>query len=124
MHEKAVVRFDNGAWTEFVFDTSTQIEGKHDVHSKTVIFPNTPNPFNANTVIRFTIPAAGSVSLDVYNLTGQKVQMLVNGRLPAGAHTVPWDATDDRGVPVSSGVYLSRLRADGVTVCGRMLLLK
>ncbi|MHB9027667.1 MAG: DUF5696 domain-containing protein [Candidatus Latescibacterota bacterium] len=85
---------------------------------------NYPNPFNAATTIRFTLPSSGPVNLEVYSVSGQKVRKLVDKHLPAGEHAVSWDGHDDRGRPVASGIYLSILRAGAGTVSGRMLLMK
>lgn len=85
---------------------------------------NTPNPFNPSTTISFILPQPGAVNLSVYSITGQKVRTLVSGKLPAGAHSASWDGRDDSGRPVSSGVYLLRLKAGNMTATGRMLLMK
>jgi hypothetical protein len=88
------------------------------------IIGNEPNPFNAATVIRFALPRAVRAELAVFDVTGRKVRSLVSGQLPAGTREVRWDGRDDFGRTVSSGVYLSRLRAGDVTATGRMLFLK
>ena len=85
---------------------------------------NHPNPFNASTIISFALPSPGEANLSVYSITGQKIRTLVSGKLPAGTHTARWDGRDDSGRPVSSGVYISRLRAGNTTATARMLLLK
>jgi serine protease AprX len=85
---------------------------------------NYPNPFNPSTTIGFTLPATGATSLSVFSITGRKVRELVNETLSAGPHSVAWDGRDDSGKPVSSGVYLSRLRMGGHITGGRMLLVK
>ncbi|RMG24283.1 MAG: hypothetical protein D6732_23790, partial [Methanobacteriota archaeon] len=65
------------------------------------------------TNVEFGMPNAEWVTLKVYDLMGREVKTLVNGRLPAGYHTVQWDGTDNTGQPVSSGVYLYRLQVGG-----------
>ena len=80
---------------------------------------NFPNPFNPETQIRFQIPAAGRVTLRVYDILGREVATLVDAHMPAGVHTVAFD-----GSGLSSGVYLYRLDAGGVTQSRRMLLTK
>ena len=84
---------------------------------------NYPNPFNPETVIRFTLPASQEVELAIYNLTGQKVAILVQGTWDAGTHIVHWDGRDERGHVLASGVYLYRLRAAQQAVEIRKLLL-
>ncbi len=85
---------------------------------------NYPNPFNPTTEIAFTIPEAQQVRLEVYNINGQKVRTLIDAVITAGSHTIEWDATDDSGVKVASGVYLYRLTAGDITTSKKMTLLK
>lgn len=85
---------------------------------------NFPNPFNGGTVIRFALPAAADVRLEVHNLVGQQVAMLAGGRHDAGTHAVRWDGRDDDGRQLASGVYLYRLRAGGQMETRRLLLMK
>jgi endoglucanase len=80
---------------------------------------NYPNPFNPGTVIDYQLAANGYATLNVYNLLGEKVRTLVDGRVSAGVHTVRFDAS---GLP--SGIYVYRLNANGVVITKRMLLLK
>jgi photosystem II stability/assembly factor-like uncharacterized protein len=81
---------------------------------------NYPNPFNPTTVIPFGLSEAGVVRLEVYNVLGQRVAVLLAGeQLAAGQHQVRFDA---RGL--ASGVYLARLQAGGVAVTRQMLLMR
>ena len=73
--------------------------------------PNYPNPFNPSTVIRYLLPAPAFVTLRVYDLSGRAVRLLVNRDEPAAPHAVVWDASDDAGRRLPSGVYLYRLHA-------------
>jgi len=73
--------------------------------------PAYPNPFNPSTTIRYGLPEPADVDIVVFNIQGQEVRQLVNGRRTAGWHTVQWNGRNDRGVPLSSGVYLIRFRA-------------
>ncbi|MDQ7065987.1 MAG: LamG-like jellyroll fold domain-containing protein [candidate division KSB1 bacterium] len=79
--------------------------GSEGVPEEFVLEQNYPNPFNPSTSLRFRLPAAGHVILAVYNLAGQKVAELVNGRLRAGMHVVRFDASG-----LASGVYLYRFQ--------------
>ncbi|HWR83361.1 MAG TPA: dockerin type I domain-containing protein [Candidatus Deferrimicrobium sp.] len=83
-----------------------------------------PNPFNPSTQISFSLPNAGRVALEVFNLLGQHVVTLVDEFREAGAHSVTWDGTDAQGQPVSTGVYLYRLEASGFSATRKMMLLK
>ena len=85
---------------------------------------NLPNPFNATTQIPYGLAAPGPVRLEIYNTLGQPVRTLVDQFQPAGWHQVQWDARDQQGAPVATGVYLSRLRSpDGIRT-RRLLHLK
>jgi enterochelin esterase-like enzyme len=85
---------------------------------------NYPNPFNSGTVIRFTLPQSQDAELALFNLAGQRVATLVQGRRDAGTYTVRWDGTDDAGHTLASGVYLYRLQTgNGKQVETRKLLL-
>ncbi len=80
---------------------------------------NYPNPFNPSTEISFTLPVAGDVTLEVFNISGQKVATLAKSYFEAGTHVVTWNAE-----AVASGVYLYRLQADDLTDMRKMILLK
>jgi hypothetical protein len=81
--------------------------------------PNYPNPFNSSTTIRYTIPIAGPVTLDIYDILGRKVQTLLDINQPAGEYQAVWQA--DR---VSSGLYFYRLKAGEKVDSKPMILLK
>jgi len=85
---------------------------------------NFPNPFNPITTIDFSIPRECHVTLEVYNVLGQTVKMLVDENLPQGYHSVTWDATDRNGNPVPTGVYFYRITADEFHMVRKMLLIR
>ncbi|MFA7332308.1 MAG: FlgD immunoglobulin-like domain containing protein [Candidatus Delongbacteria bacterium] len=85
---------------------------------------NQPNPFNPETSIRFSLPAAGDIRLAVYDLSGSLVRELQSGRLEAGVHSVSWNGESGAGRPAASGTYLYRLEWQGHTETGRMTLLR
>ena len=80
---------------------------------------NVPNPFNPSTVIRFALPEAGEVDLSVYDVSGRLVARLVHGRMQAGAHAVTWAPAG-----AASGIYFYLLRAQGVTIAKKAVLLR
>jgi len=80
---------------------------------------NYPNPFNATTTIKYQLPAEGDVKLEVYNLFGQKVATLVDGKQQAGYRSVNWDASE-----ISSGLYFYKLTVGDFTETRRMMLVK
>lgn len=83
-----------------------------------------PNPFNPRTAIKFTLPQQAEVKLQIFNLNGQLVRTLVNTQLPAGAHERRWNARDEFGRRVASGLYIYRLQVGPNVLTGNMQLLK
>ena len=86
---------------------------------------NYPNPFNPATTIKYALPQAADVALTVYNVLGQPVRTLVAEHQSAGRYVVEWDATNNSGHSLSSGMYFYRLEAGGeFREVKKMLLLK
>ncbi len=85
---------------------------------------NYPNPFNPATTISFSVPEAGLVRLAVYNVLGQEVKTLVNSARNAGNYRVTWDATNEHGEKVNSGLYIYRLQAGNKVLSNKMVLMK
>lgn len=88
------------------------------------LLPNTPNPFNPETLIRYELPKEGLVQLTVFNALGQKVRTLVQGSQVAGAHVVRWDGRDGRGAGVAGGMYFYRLQAGEFLAVRKMIFLQ
>ncbi|MCL4708755.1 Ig-like domain-containing protein [bacterium] len=76
-----------------------------------ILRQNSPNPFNPETNIQFDLPEAALVRLELYDLNGRLVRMVLEGERPAGTHTVRWNGRDQANQVVNSGVYVYRLRA-------------
>lgn len=96
-----------------------------DAHpSQVALIGNFPNPFNPTTEIRYRLAETDQVALRVFNVLGQEVRSLVNGRESGGLKTVLWDGKDNKGNNVSSGVYVYRLEAGGRVFSRKMLLIK
>ena len=94
-------------------------EPNPDILTGFELYQNFPNPFNAKTVIRYTLPVTGKVELSVYNNLGQKVATLVDDVKSAGFYSVEWNADK-----VSSGIYFYRFEADGYSSVKKMIVIK
>jgi len=97
----------------------TDVKELGSVPTKFELSQNYPNPFNPTTVINFTIPKSGNVTLKVYNSIGQEVASLVNGFKTAQSYQVTFDASK-----LASGVYVYSLESGNFVQSRKMLLLK
>ncbi|HUU26956.1 MAG TPA: T9SS type A sorting domain-containing protein [archaeon] len=90
------------------------------------LYQNSPNPLNPSTTITYAIPEGAGVEtrLEVYNLRGALVRVLVDEVKEPGVYHVFWDGTDSRGQDVPSGVYFYRLRAGDQTRVRKMIVLR
>ncbi len=109
-------RADMGA---FPFDHAQDIAHDATMPSAFVLSSPFPNPFNSTTTIGYSLPAAGAVSLTVYDLSGREVARLADGVKPAGTHEAVWVAGG-----ISSGVYVVRLVAGGVSAREKVVLVR
>lgn len=100
--------------------TATSIQEPETENPQTIsLKQNYPNPFNPSTTIQYTLPEAGEVRIDVYNVMGQRVATVVNEHQNAGSHTISFDATR-----LASGVYLYKLQTSGKVLIRKMTLIK
>lgn len=88
------------------------------------LYPNYPNPFNPVTRITFDVPRSGPVKLEIFNILGQRVSLLVAQPLTPGQYTVEWNAQNDLGEPLGSGMYVYRLTVGEKTLSRKMILLR
>ena len=88
------------------------------------IHQNYPNPFNPVTTLRYDLPEDGLVDITVYDMLGNVVSNLVNVNQSSGYKTAQWNATNNQGEPVSTGVYLYRIKAGNFVDTKKMILLK
>jgi hypothetical protein len=88
------------------------------------LYQNHPNPFNPSTVIRFYLPEAQEVSLDVYDIAGELVVKLAEGRREKGFHALTWNGRNSSSAMCASGVYFSRLKAGKDTISRKMVIMR
>ena len=108
--------------TDFLLDAENEVNNR--LPSDYSLSQCYPNPFNPSTVISFSIPRRSHVSLDIFNILGQKVVSLLDEVKPAGEYRVEWNGKDANDRKVSTGLYLYRFRAGDYAETRKMLLLK
>lgn len=85
---------------------------------------NYPNPFNPSTTIEYGLPGDTRVTLTIYNVLGQEIRRLVDAQQNAGIHAALWDGKDDRGMQVTSGIYLYRISSIRFQYTRKLVLLR
>jgi len=85
---------------------------------------NYPNPFNPSTTISFTLANDEQVSLDIYNIKGQKVKSFFNEKMTKGNHQVVWNGKDNNNKDVTSGIYFAKVKGQMTNATRKMLLIK
>jgi len=88
-----------------------------------VLLPARPNPFSNETTVKFVLAKDSFVDAAIYNILGQRVRTLLEGRTSPGDHSIRWDGRSDRGERMPSGLYFCRVAADGASATGKVLLL-
>ncbi len=110
------------------YDATTDIETETNAKPEGFrLEQNYPNPFNATTVISYELPASAadySVLIRIYDLNGKLVATLINERQNPGQYRISWNATDDAGQTLPSGIYICSIRAGEFTATRKMVLLR
>ena len=107
-----------------VINTSLSIEDLTMVPEGFMVFNNYPNPFNPTTTISYVLSNNAWVNISIYDMLGRRVKTLINRKQSTGFKTVEWNATNDAGDFVSSGVYLYVIQSGKLRHSGKMVLLK
>jgi outer membrane protein assembly factor BamB len=85
---------------------------------------NYPNPFNPVTTIKYQLPKSAAVSLKIYNVLGQPIKTLVDGKQSPGYYTIRWDSRDNSGRLVGNGIYFYNIKAGELVLTKKALILK
>jgi hypothetical protein len=106
------IRMDDLIVGNYIYDTNASVEA-FKVSYKNQNYPslwNYPNPFNSNTIINYNILVPSKVQLEVFNLLGQRIEIIEMGNIhESGLYTVAWNGENEQGNKVSSGIYFIRL---------------
>lgn len=126
--ECSLARYDYPNFEEYVYlvyntGVTTSL-GKSQIPVQFELMQNYPNPFNPVTTIQYLIGQTSNVRVDVYDVKGELIKSLDNGIQHPGKHTVEWDATNQYGQKVSSGIYFYSVRTDFQTQTKKMILVK
>ncbi|MDO9391531.1 MAG: choice-of-anchor J domain-containing protein [bacterium] len=127
IHTSAMFSSAADAYMRIYGQTFTGVEGNPGetltprVYSLSASYPN---PSRDNSTIKFSLPQAGQVKLEVYNIAGQRVKTLVNGSLGAGYHQITWNGRNEAGQRVANGVYMYRMNSGSFTATKKLLMVK
>ncbi len=113
-----VATHGRGCWT-FNLNSTLGIDPFGEIPAQYKLSQNYPNPFNPVTNIAFDIPKYNHVRLEIYDISGKKIDELVNQNLNAGHYQVQWDASK-----YSSGTYISKLTTQDFSATSKMLMIK
>lgn len=114
------LEWDSEGWPETIVDTVVNVNNSPPQPNYFKLYQNYPNPFNPATTIPFEIYKTGNITLEVYNITGQKIEVLVNEKLSVGRYQIPFNAKE-----LHSGLYFYCLDiADGFIDVKKMLFIK
>ncbi|MBN1351135.1 putative Ig domain-containing protein [candidate division KSB1 bacterium] len=111
--------------TECVAQTSLTAAdaASHSIPTEFRLLQNYPNPFNPATLIRYELPEALNVTIEIYNHLGQRIRTLEQREQPAGIHQCAWDGRNESGKTVPSGVYFYRLQSKAFSATKKMLFM-
>jgi hypothetical protein len=107
-----------------VYEASTLSNQAETVPDHLGLLQNYPNPFNPVTTLRYELSQESFVKITIYDMLGNVVNNLVNRNQRRGYKSVQWNATNDQGQPVSTGLYFYTIQAGDFIQTKKMLLLK
>ena len=114
----------NGQYSFTIDATSMAIDPAILIPEVFALHQNYPNPFNPTTTLRYDLPEDANANITIYDMMGRVVKTMVNCKLYAGFKSVRWNATNDKGAPVSAGLYLYTIEAGQYRQTKKMVLLK
>ena len=123
------VSYNAGEWSEYSDVLAVTLEqlnvgGHNQLPGEYALHQNYPNPFNPVTNLSYDLPEDAMVNITIYDMMGKVIASLVNGQQSAGFKTLPWDATNQSGMPISAGLYIYTIQAGEFNQTRKMILLK
>ena len=100
-----------GFWHEYPIIMGVEDENNSLLPKVYELRQNYPNPMNPVTTIEYALPRLSNVTIEVYNVLGQKVALLVNEKQPTGYYSIKWDGINSTGASVANGMYVYRMIA-------------
>jgi len=113
--------------SEWMFTTSATLVEEPENNSipeNYALLPLYPNPFNGEVTITFTLPEAGNVSMTFFNSRGQMIRTVSSQHYEAGMHQKTWDARDDNGISLPSGLYFCQLKINSQIFVRKMVIMR
>jgi hypothetical protein len=114
----------NGPYSFTIDATAMAIDPAILIPEIFALHQNYPNPFNPVTTLRYDLPEDALVNITIYDMMGRVVKTMVNSQQNTGYKSVRWNATNDKGSPVSAGLYLYTIQAGDFRQTKKMVLLK
>lgn len=96
----------------------------NNIPKKFALHQNYPNPFNSSTTIKYDLPEKIKVKIVIYDILGRRVKVLIDKTEEPGYKSIIWDATNDYGVPIASGLYFYRIETKNFQKTKKLLLIK
>ncbi len=127
---RVLSKTDNGSTSSYSttgsFTTSgaTAVEEQETIPTAYELSQNYPNPFNPTTRINFAIPQNSFVTIKVYDMLGREVKTLINQQMVSGNHSIDWNADNNLGIKVATGMYIYRITAGNFVSTKKMVLIK
>jgi len=106
------------------FSSSASSDDITIISNVDLLAQNYPNPFNPITTIFYNMIEDGNISIEIFNIKGQKVKTLINEHATAGDYTIVWDGTNYNNKKISSGMYLYKMKSSNYTSTKKMILMK
>lgn len=91
---------------------------------RTFLYQNYPNPFNPSTTIEYSVGRQGRVVIEIFNINGQRIRILVNETRDPGRYRATWDGKNEHDQSVATGIYFCRLRVDTSSSVRKMLIIR